>query len=178
MTWFRVGWSCILTTLPLPTSTSSKYPIPTAVRGEVPGNRNSCRKMLVCNFPSAPNYCNGTDISNILTGSHSRQSMALFAAAYGQCCANRSTDRGRDVACAIINNGRMLPSLILGYSQCQKPIDWRVNPDEETTDWRARHGKTAHRVRREGQDIFMIFNATPLSKKLTWVIQNPVRPDI
>jgi hypothetical protein len=30
------------------------------------------------------------------------------------------------------------------------PIDWRANPDEETTDWRARRGKTAHRVRREG----------------------------
>lgn len=44
----------------------------------------------------------------------------------------------------------MLSSLILGYSQCQKPINWRANPDEETTDWRARRGKTAHRVRREG----------------------------
>ena len=44
----------------------------------------------------------------------------------------------------------MLSSLILGYSRCQKPINWRANPDEETTDWRARRGKTAHRVRREG----------------------------
>ena len=47
-------------------------------------------------------------------------------------------------------NGQMSSSLILGYSQCQKPSDWRANPDEETTDWRARRGKTAHRVRREG----------------------------
>jgi hypothetical protein len=76
--------------------------------------------------------------------------MALFAVVYGQCCADKSTDRVRDVACAIINNGQMLSSLILGYSQCQKPIDWRANPDEETTDWRARRGRTAHRVRREG----------------------------
>ena len=44
----------------------------------------------------------------------------------------------------------MFSSLILGYSQCQKPINWRANPVEETTDWRARRGKTAHRVRREG----------------------------
>ena len=89
-------------------------------------------------------------ISNTPTGSRSRQSMALFAVAYGQCYADKSTDRVRDVACAIINNGRMLSSLILGYSRCQKPINWRANPDEETTDWRARRGKTAHRVRREG----------------------------
>ena len=57
---------------------------------------------------------------------------------------------GKDDAYAIINNGRMPSSLILGYSRCQKPINWRANPDEETTDWRARRGKTAHRVRREG----------------------------
>ena len=30
------------------------------------------------------------------------------------------------------------------------PIVWRANPDVETTDWRARRGKTAQRVRREG----------------------------
>ena len=47
-------------------------------------------------------------------------------------------------------NGPMPSSLILGYSRCQKPSDWRANPDEETTDWRARRGRTAHRVRREG----------------------------
>ena len=76
--------------------------------------------------------------------------MALFAVVYGQCCADKSTDQAKDDACAIINNGRMLSSLILGYSQCQRPINWRANPDEETTDWRARRGKTAHRVRREG----------------------------
>jgi RNA-directed DNA polymerase len=41
-------------------------------------------------------------------------------------------------------------SLILGSSRCLRPTDWRANPDVETTDWRARRGKTAHRVRREG----------------------------
>jgi hypothetical protein len=38
----------------------------------------------------------------------------------------------------------------LGCSRCAKPIAWRANPDEDTTDWRARRGRTAHRVRREG----------------------------
>ena len=47
------------------------------------------------------------------------------------------------------NNGRMLSSLILGCSRCTRPIARRANPDAETTDWRARRGKTAHRVRRE-----------------------------
>ena len=92
-------------------------------------------------------------ISNTPTGSHSRQSMALFAVVYGQCCADKSTDQAKDDACAIINNGRMLSSLILGYSQCQRPINWRANPDEETTDWRARRGRTAQRVRREEMAI-------------------------
>ena len=47
----------------------------------------------------------------------------------------------------------MSSSLILGCSRCTKPINWRTNPDEETADWRARRGKTAHRVRREGTAI-------------------------
>ena len=54
---------------------------------------------------------------------------------------------------AIINNGRMPSSLILDCSRCTKSINWRANPDVETTDWRARRGKTAHRVRREGTAI-------------------------
>src|SRR5689334_18096275 len=44
----------------------------------------------------------------------------------------------------------MPSSLSLGCSRCMRPIAWRANPDVETTDWRARRGKTAHRVRREG----------------------------
>jgi len=47
----------------------------------------------------------------------------------------------------------MSSSLILGCSRCPRLIDWRANPDVETTDWRARRGKTAHRVRREGTAI-------------------------
>ena len=41
----------------------------------------------------------------------------------------------------------------LGLFTMYEPISWRANPDEETTDWRARRGKTAHRVRREGMAI-------------------------
>ena len=37
-----------------------------------------------------------------------------------------------------------------GQGRCLKPITWRANPDAETTDWRARRGRTAQRVRREG----------------------------
>ncbi|MGF6922982.1 hypothetical protein [Paraburkholderia sp. 40] len=50
----------------------------------------------------------------------------------------------------IAPDGLMPSSLILGCSRCPRLIDWRANPDVETTDWRARRGKTAHRVRREG----------------------------
>ena len=47
-------------------------------------------------------------------------------------------------------DGRIPSSLILGCSRCLKPINRRANPDAETTDWRARRGRTAQRVRREG----------------------------
>ena len=52
-------------------------------------------------------------------------------------------------------DGRIPSSLILGCSRCTRPIARRANPDAETTDWRARRGKTGgwpwatHRVRRE-----------------------------
>jgi hypothetical protein len=89
--------------------------------------------------------------------------MVLFAVVYEQCCENKSIDRAKDDACTIINNGQMPSSLILGYSQCQKPINWRANPDVETTDWRARRGKTAHRVRREGT-VKAVLYPYPISK--------------
>jgi hypothetical protein len=47
----------------------------------------------------------------------------------------------------------MPSSLTLGCSRCLRPIDWRANPDVETTDWRARRGRTAQRVRREGTAV-------------------------
>jgi hypothetical protein len=37
-------------------------------------------------------------ISNMPTGSRSQQSMALFVVDYGQCCADKSTDRDKDDA--------------------------------------------------------------------------------
>ena len=61
--------------------------------------------------------------SNMPTGSHSRQLMALFVVDCERCCAGRSTDRVRDDAYAIINNGQMLSSLILGCSRCPIPTD-------------------------------------------------------
>jgi hypothetical protein len=38
---------------------------------------------------------------------------------------------------------QMPSSLILGCSLCTRLINWRANPDVETTDWGARRGKTA-----------------------------------
>ena len=91
--------------------------------------------------------------SNMPIGSPSRQSTALFVVDCGQYCDGRSIDRVKVDVYAIINNGRMPSSLILDCSRCTKSINWRANPDVETTDWRARRGKTAHRVRREGTAI-------------------------
>src|SRR4029450_3278366 len=49
-----------------------------------------------------------------------------------------------------IGSGRIPSSPALGCSRCPMPIAWRANPGAETTDWRARRGRTAQRVRREG----------------------------
>lgn len=43
--------------------------------------------------------------------------------------------------------------LTLRCSRCLNSTARLANPDEETTNWRARCGKTAHRVRREGAVI-------------------------
>ena len=82
--------------------------------------------------------------------SPSPRSTALSAVAYGRSCADSITVRGRAVACAITPTGQTRSSLILGCSRWSKLITWRANPDAETADWRARRGRTAHRVRREG----------------------------
>lgn len=74
----------------------------------------------------------------------------------------------------------MLSSLISGCSRWPKPTNWRANPDEETTDWRARRGRTAHRVRRGGTVI-----AVPYPYKFTfffrfienWLMENRWRLD-
>ena len=41
----------------------------------------------------------------------------------------------------------------LGLFTMSGPIAWRANPDADTTDWRARRGRTAQRVRREGTAV-------------------------
>jgi hypothetical protein len=42
-------------------------------------------------------------------------------------------------------------SLNVGFSPCAKLSCWHVDPDEETTDWRAVCGRTARTVRRAGR---------------------------
>ena len=84
------------------------------------------------------------------TASLSRQSTALSGVDCELCCGNSSTDRVKDDVLTITNDGRIPSSLILACSRCLRPINRRANPDAETTDWRARRGRTAQRVRREG----------------------------
>src|SRR2546426_5383225 len=86
-------------------------------------------------------------------GTTSRRLTASYVVVCVPSCADSNTDQDKDDASAITPHGRMLSSLILGCSRCTRPISRRANPDEETTDWRARRGRTAHRVRREGTAI-------------------------
>ena len=44
-----------------------------------------------------------------------------------------------------------------------EPMLWRVNPDEETIDWRAVCGRTARTVRREGRSKGLSYPYTSLS---------------
>src|SRR6266478_1778733 len=53
----------------------------------------------------------------------------------------------------ILLSRRLRSSPPLGCSRCPMPIGWRAKPDVETTDWRARRGRTAQRVRREGTAV-------------------------
>jgi len=53
-------------------------------------------------------------------------------------------------------------------------LSWRANPDEETTDWRAVRGRTAHTVRREGRAEWS-FPTPILTFRLTRVVDNPQR---
>jgi hypothetical protein len=53
----------------------------------------------------------------------SRHSTVLFTVVCGQCYADKSTDRDKVNADAIINNGRMPSSPIWGFSRCPKPTD-------------------------------------------------------
>lgn len=95
----------------------------------------------------------GSAISSMPTATPSRLSTALFVVVCERSCADSFIVRGRADAFGITPDGQMPSSLILGCSRCPRPFDWRANPDVETTDWRARRGKTAHRVRREGTAI-------------------------
>ncbi len=102
---------------------------------------------------SIPSCKAGMATSNMPIGSHSPQSTASFVADCGPCCASSSADRARDDASTIMCDGRIPSSPPLGCSRCPMPIGWRAKPDVETTDWRARRGRTAQRVRREGTAV-------------------------
>src|SRR5215510_6951110 len=78
-------------------------------------------------------------------------SIALFAGGYGPCSANGRNVRALVSHMLIIAGGLMPSSLSVGFSPCMKPMSWRANPDEETTDWRAVCGRTACTVRRAGR---------------------------
>jgi hypothetical protein len=95
----------------------------------------------------------GSAISSMPTATPSRPSTALSVAVCERSCADSFIVPRRVTAFAITRDGRMPSSLILGCSRCLRPFDLRANPDVVTTDWRARRGKTAHRVRREGTAI-------------------------
>src|SRR5262245_36031248 len=78
-------------------------------------------------------------------------SIALFDGGYGPCSANGRNVRALVSRMLIIAGGLMPSSLSVGFSPCTKPMSWRANPDEETTDWRAVCGRTACTVRRAGR---------------------------
>jgi hypothetical protein len=79
------------------------------------------------------------------TLSHERNGKDDLMMRLGACCqrcspsfagnvAPQSTRWVKDQACGITKNGRMRSLLILGYSLDQRPINWRANADDETTD--------------------------------------------
>src|SRR2546428_9797405 len=109
-------------------------------------------------------------------GTTSRRLTASYVVVCVPSCADSNTDQDKDDASAITPHGRMLSSLILGCSRCTRPISRRANPDEETTDWRARRGRTAHRVRREGTAITVPYPYRPSTvcddtiSKESWLI--------
>jgi hypothetical protein len=65
--------------------------------------------------------------------------------------ASLRNDQVKAAVYALINDGRMPSSVTLGCSRCMRPIAWRATPGVETTDWRARRGKTAHGFGRRGR---------------------------
>src|SRR5207249_6874599 len=98
-------------------------------------------------------------------GTTSRRLTASYVVVCVPSCDDSNTDQDKDDASAITPHGRMLSSLILGCSRCTRPISRRANPDEETTDWRARRGRTAHRVRREGTAITVPYPYSRYSRR-------------
>ena len=62
----------------------------------------------------------------------------------------QESDPAWGVGETIMSAGPIHSSRPRDCSPCRQPGSWRVNPDEETTDWRAVCGRTARTVRRAG----------------------------
>jgi len=123
---------------------------------------------------STPSLKDGSATSSTRITIPSLPLTALFAVDCGQSCAGAFIGQVKGTVCAITDDGRTLTSLILGCSRWPRPIDRRANPDAETTDWRARRGKTAHRVRREGTAIAVSY---PYPSTLSGPLTFPI-PDV
>jgi hypothetical protein len=91
--------------------------------------------------------------------------MALYDADYEVFCGSIKRKEGeREEMSKTISNGPMPTSRTWDFSQCMKPMRKRVDPDEETIDWRAVCGRTARTVRREGRVWKGLFS-TPIEHK-------------
>jgi hypothetical protein len=76
--------------------------------------------------------------------------MDLYGGGYGRFFESRKSALEWAVVRMTIGAGQMLSSRPRDCSPWLQPGNQRVNPDEETTDWRAVCGKIARTVRRAG----------------------------
>ena len=103
-------------------------------------------------LPSSTLSCaDGLDTSNMHDARRFAISIALSVAAYGLFCGNERNGPALAMHRVTIAGGPMPSSLSTGFSPYMKPMLWRANPDEATTDWRAVCGRTACTVRRAGR---------------------------
>src|SRR6516162_523464 len=76
--------------------------------------------------------------------------MDLYGGGYGRFSESRKSAPEWAVVPMTIGAGQRLSSRPRDCSPWSQPGSQRVNPDEETTDWRAVCGRTARTVRRAG----------------------------
>ena len=103
-------------------------------------------------MPSSILSCaDGLATSNMHDARRFAISIALSVGAYGRFFGNERNVLVLDTHRVTITDGRIPSSLSTGFSPYMKPMLWRANPDEATTDWRAVCGRTACTVRRAGR---------------------------